>query len=184
MNVFLEQYLQQIINNEYQNLLCENEILVSVFPITLNAFQKSMITHFLPLKPQIKKDQKLGKVVLEKILKLPENSIQIEQTNPFVLHSKQTSIDNWKVNATIQIGGQKTAEKPCYSITLKLDKTISLTEFLPTGKKRTLLTQLLIPTFLADDALYKVRIELIDSDKLFKVASTIQNGRVGISTII
>ena len=151
-------------------------------PAHLGSHEKEALSYFLPLADWIRKDLKLVAPVFEKILKLKKGSIEIKKVPPFWIKIEQESIDDWRVDLNMVVGGEKISGSNCYEVRMSLKDSENIEDYLESGFKKQLLKTLMIPNFIHSESEYKLKIRINES--AFEISENKRNGRIGISSII
>lgn len=183
MNTSSFQNLSSYIFQKELNLtLSGGGLQMDYFGVNFN--ENGMFSYFFSLKSQIKNDSHLTQAVFGKILGLPKNSIEIKKEKPFLIKGEKISINEWRVNLNMIIGGEVEVINDCFQIKIKLSEGVGFEDYLESGAKRKLLEEILIPNFLSEKADFKIKIEVTELARKFILDEKIKGGRINISTII
>ena len=149
-----------------------------------NNLLDSTLSHFLPLKNWIKKDQTLIADCFEKILGLPKGSIQIKSIAPIEKEIAGKNIEEWKIEVDTIIAGKIQSQKAAVAITIHLNETDNLLEYVAGGQKRKLLEEVLYPNFIGKNIDCITQLKYQSTDQLFYLKDKGNSGRIGVSTVL
>ena len=142
------------------------------------------LSHFLPLKNWIKKDQALIADCFEKILELPKGSIQIKSIAPIEKEIVGKNIEEWRVEVDTIIAGKIQSKRAAVAITIQLNETNNLSEYVAGCQKRKLLEEVLYPNFIGKDIDCITQLKYQSTDQLFYLKEKGNSGRIGVSTVL
>lgn len=183
---FFSEFQKKINALELNHTLDSSEIMIKYLKIlsTITNHQKATLSYFLPLTKWMQDDLVLIARCFEKVLQLPENSINITVKKQCRKNINGSSNNQWKLNVNMVIGGVKQCMTPSYEVQIKLRDATLVETYLEGGAKRKLLESILYPRFLGEKKEYHTQLIVATANKHFKVSKEKAFARIGINTCL